>query len=59
MINNWVEYAVFWNNTEPEIDGNGTSYSLDEESCVVQIKRTFGFHREDWGEGNWTADDLR
>lgn len=32
---------------------------LDEENRIVPVRHVVGFAREDWGEGNWTARDLR
>lgn len=38
---------------------NGKASSLDEQKGVVVIRHVVGFGRQDWGEGNWTAADLR
>lgn len=37
----------------------GSASTLDEKAGVVQVRHVVGFAREDWGEGNWTARDLR
>lgn len=59
---NWVH----WQRREPfrtpksrYIGERGRGSSLDDEPSVVRVRHVVGFAREDWGEGNWTAKDLR
>ena len=38
---------------------DGHAGSLDDRREIVRIRHALGFRVEDWGEGNWTAKDLR
>lgn len=37
----------------------GTGRALTDGPQTVHIHHVLGFTRPDWGEGNWTAKDMR
>lgn len=43
----------------PNVGSKGTGYAADQVERIVQVRHVVGFTREDWGEGNWTARDMR
>lgn len=62
-MNGWVRWqkraAPRLVSRSPHIDRNGTISRIDDVAGVVRVRHVVGFTREDWGEGNWTAKDLR
>jgi hypothetical protein len=41
------------------VRGQGKASALSTDAQLVRVRHVVGFAREDWGEGAWTARDLR
>jgi hypothetical protein len=37
----------------------GTGKTLTTNDQTIHVRHVLGFTRNDWGEGNWTARDMR